>query len=249
MTSRTSLIISGSSAEVGSSKSITFGSIASARAMATRCCWPPESWAGYFAAWWPTPTRSSSSVAALLGVRLAPAADLDRAEGDVLEDRLVGEEVEALEDHADLGPQVGQLLALLGQRLAVEGDRALVDGLEPVDRPAQRRLARARTGPITTTTSPRLDGQVDVLQHVQVAEPLVDVVEHDQRHRRATMPWRRVLLRDRHGAEPSPHRRPRAMPAATVTVDWGRDEPLAVPLSTVMTPTRARTRSAPTGAR
>ena len=49
MTSRTSLIISGSSAEVGSSKSITLGSIASARAIATRCCWPPESWAGYFA--------------------------------------------------------------------------------------------------------------------------------------------------------------------------------------------------------
>ena len=48
MTSRTSLIISGSSAEVGSSKSITLGSMASARAIATRCCWPPESWAGYF---------------------------------------------------------------------------------------------------------------------------------------------------------------------------------------------------------
>ena len=51
MTSRTSLIISGSSAEVGSSKSITFGSMARARAMATRCCWPPESWAGYLLAW------------------------------------------------------------------------------------------------------------------------------------------------------------------------------------------------------
>ena len=38
MTSSTSLTISGSSAAVGSSNSITFGSIASARAMATRCC-------------------------------------------------------------------------------------------------------------------------------------------------------------------------------------------------------------------
>ena len=38
ITSRTSLIISGSRADVGSSKSITFGSIASARAIATRCC-------------------------------------------------------------------------------------------------------------------------------------------------------------------------------------------------------------------
>ena len=47
MTSRTSLIISGSSADVGSSKSMIFGCIASARAMATRCCWPPESCAGY----------------------------------------------------------------------------------------------------------------------------------------------------------------------------------------------------------
>ncbi len=46
MTSRTSPIISGSRALVGSSNSIRAGFIASARAMATRCCWPPESWAG-----------------------------------------------------------------------------------------------------------------------------------------------------------------------------------------------------------
>ena len=35
--------------------------MASARAIATRCCCPPESCAGYLAACWPTPTRSSSS--------------------------------------------------------------------------------------------------------------------------------------------------------------------------------------------
>ena len=46
MTSSTSLIISGSSAEVGSSKSMTLGLMARARAMATRCCWPPESCSG-----------------------------------------------------------------------------------------------------------------------------------------------------------------------------------------------------------
>ena len=46
MTSSTSLIISGSSAEVGSSKSMILGSMARARAMATRCCWPPDSWIG-----------------------------------------------------------------------------------------------------------------------------------------------------------------------------------------------------------
>jgi hypothetical protein len=44
ITSSTSLIISGSSAEVGSSNSMILGFMHSARAMATRCCWPPESW-------------------------------------------------------------------------------------------------------------------------------------------------------------------------------------------------------------
>ena len=48
--SRTSLIISGSSAEVGSSKSINCGCMHKARAIATRCCWPPESWPGYLLA-------------------------------------------------------------------------------------------------------------------------------------------------------------------------------------------------------
>ena len=70
--SRTSLIISGSSADVGSSNSITFGFIASARAMATRCCWPPDSWPGYFFACSGICTRSSSSIASCLG--LAPSA-------------------------------------------------------------------------------------------------------------------------------------------------------------------------------
>ena len=61
ITSSTSLIISGSRAEVGSSNRISFGSIASARAIATRCCCPPDSWAGYLSRWSATPTRSSSS--------------------------------------------------------------------------------------------------------------------------------------------------------------------------------------------
>ena len=43
ITSSTSPIISGSSADVGSSNSMMLGCMARARAMATRCCWPPES--------------------------------------------------------------------------------------------------------------------------------------------------------------------------------------------------------------
>ena len=43
ITSSTSPTISGSKAEVGSSKSMISGSMHRARAMATRCFWPPES--------------------------------------------------------------------------------------------------------------------------------------------------------------------------------------------------------------
>ena len=46
MVRSTSPVSSGSSAEVGSSKSMMSGFMASARAMATRCCCPPESWLG-----------------------------------------------------------------------------------------------------------------------------------------------------------------------------------------------------------
>src|SRR5919199_677115 len=63
ITTRTSPTSSGSSADVTSSKSITWGSIISARAIATRCCWPPESWCGCWRAFSARPTRPSSSSA------------------------------------------------------------------------------------------------------------------------------------------------------------------------------------------
>ena len=43
---RMAWVVLGSKAEVASSHSSTFGSVAKARAMATRCCCPPESWDG-----------------------------------------------------------------------------------------------------------------------------------------------------------------------------------------------------------
>ena len=46
ISSRSETRILASSADSGSSSSRTCGSIASARASATRCCWPPESWYG-----------------------------------------------------------------------------------------------------------------------------------------------------------------------------------------------------------
>ena len=63
MTPSTSPISSGSSADVGSSNSITSGSIASARAIATRCCCPPDRRIGYSSALSDRPTRSRNSIA------------------------------------------------------------------------------------------------------------------------------------------------------------------------------------------
>src|ERR1051326_3244328 len=58
-----------SSAEKGSSSSSTLGRTTSARASATRCCWPPESWRGL---WAPSPgsfTRASTGAHQRAGER------------------------------------------------------------------------------------------------------------------------------------------------------------------------------------
>jgi hypothetical protein len=114
-----------------------------------------------------------------LGIGLGLLAHLDRPQGDVLQHRFVREQVEALEDHADVAAQPGQLLALVGQPHPVDADLALLDGLQPVDGAAQRGLPRAGGADDDDDLAPA-DGEVDVLQHVELAEPLVDVVQHDQ---------------------------------------------------------------------
>jgi len=91
MTSRTSLIISGSSAEVGSSNSMAIGSIDSARAIATRCCWPPESWPGYLSLWREQPDAIEELQAPLPRFILAAVEHLDLPEGQVLGDAHVRE--------------------------------------------------------------------------------------------------------------------------------------------------------------
>src|SRR5699024_8520915 len=99
---------------------------------------------------------------------------------DVLQDRLVREQVEGLEHHAHVGAQPGERLALRGQRLTVEGDAAAVDRFQPVDRPAQGGLSRPGR-PDHHHHLTAVHGEVDVLQHVQLTEVLVHVTEHHQR--------------------------------------------------------------------
>ena len=63
MTASTSPTSSGSSAEVGSSKSMRSGFMARARAIATRCCCPPDNCPGRVSHLSPTPTFSRFSLA------------------------------------------------------------------------------------------------------------------------------------------------------------------------------------------
>jgi hypothetical protein len=114
-----------------------------------------------------------------LGLLPGPAADLDRAQGDVVEHGPVGEQVELLEDHADVGAEAGQGPALAGQRLAFQADVAAVDRLQPVDGPAQGRLPRPRRADHDHDLA-GVHLEVDVLEHVQVTEPLVDLAHLEQ---------------------------------------------------------------------
>ena len=106
--SRTSLTISGSSAEVGSSNSMTSGCMQSARAIATRCCCPPESWAGYLCGLLGDADLSPDiRTRGRLGIALATCEGSRSARAvQVPQDGHVREQVEVLKDHADLEPDL-----------------------------------------------------------------------------------------------------------------------------------------------
>src|SRR6266508_471066 len=65
----TSMLVRVSRLPVGSSARIRTGSLISARAMATRCCWPPDSWEGWWSVRCARPTATS-----LASARVRPSA-------------------------------------------------------------------------------------------------------------------------------------------------------------------------------
>ena len=110
---------SGSSALVGSSKRRTLGSMDSARAMATRCFWPPDRRAGYSSRFSTSPTCPGTSPRA----RWPPpghAAHLHRGLDAVVEDGHVREQVEVLENHPGPHPDLAHLL-LVGRLRGLSG--------------------------------------------------------------------------------------------------------------------------------
>jgi hypothetical protein len=117
-----------------------------------------------------------------LFLRLLPAlvADLHGSQRDVLEDREVRVEVELLEDEADLRPHLVDVGLLVREVRSVDDQLPLVDRFEVVDRPDEGGLPRAgRSADHDDLARPHM--KVDVVQHVQLAEPFVDALEPDHR--------------------------------------------------------------------
>ena len=132
----------GSTAPNGSSIRSTGGSAANARATPTRCCWPPESSAGYRRSRSrSSPTRSTSSATRAAGATLVPTEQAgDRR--DVLRDRAMREQADLLDHVAD--PEA-ELVRRLGPNIgAVDRDRPGRGFDEPVDHAQGRGLAAAR---------------------------------------------------------------------------------------------------------
>ena len=83
---------------VGSSASSNMGSLANARAMATRCRSPTESFTGRWFSRWLMPTSSSNSPAFF--IRAKRKAAFEHGHLHVFQRRKDGQEVERLEDEA-----------------------------------------------------------------------------------------------------------------------------------------------------
>ncbi len=149
--------------------------------MATRCCWPPESWPGNLAA-----GELAGKLGRLfgyfhplqvlhgqfLGLLFRRAADPDRAERQVLEHGEVREQVEVLEHHADLAANFLDLFQVVGQLNAVDDDLALLMLFQAVDAADQGRLA----GPGRAADDDAFAGfdvQVDVFEDMEFAVPFV----------------------------------------------------------------------------
>ena len=141
----------GSRLATGSSASINSGSCISARAMPTRCCWPPLSSSARLWALSAIPTRSKFCMARCY-VFLGEAIDqtpggihvAQPAGQDVGQHAGASDQVELLEDHADPAPDLAQVLLRSGRHVhAVPDDPARGRLDQAVDAAQQGGLARA----------------------------------------------------------------------------------------------------------
>ena len=109
-----------------------------------------------------------------------PLGRADRCERHILKNCLVGEQVERLEYHANLSTQAGELLAFLRQRFSINANITGINGFQTVDGAAHRGLAGTGWTDYDQHFA-LLDGEVDILEHMQVTIVLFNVGQFDQR--------------------------------------------------------------------
>ena len=157
---------------VGSSASRTAGSLTSARAIATRCCWPPESSLGLWSMRSPSPTsRELPGRPRVARARSDPG--VEQRQGDVLERAGARQQVEALEHEAELLEPDRRELVVAERRdvVAVEEVPARRRTVEAAQQVHQRRLAGSRRPHDRDVLAGR-DGEADAAQRfdLDVAE-------------------------------------------------------------------------------
>jgi hypothetical protein len=121
------------------------------------------------------------------------AQGLARGEGDVPRHRHVGEQVEGLVHDADGAADAVHVHASCRYLLSFHHDTPGIYGLDEVDAPEQRGLARAGR-PDQTNHLVRRDCQVYALQHLVLPERLADALEHEGRGAHAIAPASRRRL-------------------------------------------------------
>ena len=107
-----------------------------------------------------------------LGVALGHFAHPDRRQRAVLQHGQMREQIELLEHHADVAAHRDDLLGVVVKLDAVDDDAARLPVLQMVDAAQQRRLAAAGR-PADDDALAARHFQIDVAQHVEFAEPLV----------------------------------------------------------------------------
>ena len=175
---------------VGSSARSRLGALIKARAMATRCCWPPESWPGVLCSRSPRP-RSCSAARARSNAHGAVASargGVIERQADILDGAGAGQKVEALEDEAEpLAADAGEVR--LAQPRDIDALEEIVAAGRPVEAAEnghQRRFARARRAHDGDELA-ALDRQADAAQRfdLDVAddEGAGDILDLDDRLR------------------------------------------------------------------
>ncbi len=101
-----------------------------------------------------------------------------RCQGAVFQNAQVREQVEVLEDHAHLPADRFDLLEVIGQFHAIDHDAALLVFLQAVEAADGGRLARAGW-PAQDDALALAHVQVDVLEHMELAVPLVHALHLD----------------------------------------------------------------------